>query len=137
MNCLTQLITLNSLFQFENLLKSNLHSWCGKVWHITQTIHVLKVFLNSKLLFSANSNFCCSQSVLSPSKNSGPLSHVLQQDNATVSIPWLLISAGFILPITKIYWVGSAAVWISPILLATKDLNFLLGFFTQHKTFML
>ena len=56
MNLLTQSITLNSLFQFENLLKSSLHFWCGTVWHITETTHILKVFLNSKLLFSASSN---------------------------------------------------------------------------------
>ena len=133
MNRLTQPITLYSLFQFENLLKSNLHSWCGIVWHI----HILTVFLNSKLLFSANSNFCCGQSVLLPCKNSGPFHHVLQPDNATITIPWLPISAGFILPLTKFHWVGSFTVWISPIWLATKDLNFLLGFFTLYKTFML
>ena len=88
MNRLTQPITLNSLFQFENLLKSNLHSWCGRVWRITTTIHVLKVLLNSKLLISANSNFCCGRTVLLPSKSSGPFHHVLQPGNVTISIPW-------------------------------------------------
>ena len=52
MNCLTQPITLNSLFQFENLLKSNFNSCCGTVWYATETIHVLIVFLNSKLLLT-------------------------------------------------------------------------------------
>ena len=81
--------TLNNLFQFENLLKSNLHSWCGTVWHVAESIHILTVFLNFKLLFTANSTVCCDQSVLLPRKNFGPLNHVLQPDNATISIPWL------------------------------------------------
>ena len=87
MNRFAQLITLNSFFQFENLLKYNLHSWCGTVWRIAETIHVLTVFLNSKLLFSTNLNFCWDESVLLPSKNSGPFHHALQPDNATISIP--------------------------------------------------
>ena len=108
----------------------------------TITIHVLTVYLNSKLLLSANSNFycgnfCCGQSVLLPSKNSGLFHHILQPDNATISIPHFPILAGFISALTKFYWVGSVAVRISPIWLATKGLNFLLGFFTQYKTLML
>ena len=130
MNGLTQSIILNSFFQFENLLKANLHSWCGKIWQVTETILVLTVFLISKLLFSVNSNLFYNQSVLLSSKNSGPFHHVPQSGNATVSIAWLQISAGFILPLTKFHW-------ISPVWLATKNLNFLLGFLpsTKHSGF--
>ena len=113
---------LLTVFRFENLLKSNLYSWCVRVWHVTETIYVLTVFLNSTLLFSANLNFCCGQSILLPSKNSVPFQHVLQPDNATKFIPRLPILAGFILSLTKFHWVGSIVVWISPLQLLTKDL---------------
>ena len=103
---------------------------CGTVWHITETMHFLIIFFNSKLVFSANSNFCFNKSVFLPSKNlkknSGPTYHVLQPDNDR-SIPRLPISTGFILPLTKFHWVGS----VSPVRLTTNDLNFLLGFFIQ------
>ena len=106
-NCLTQTIALNSRFQFDNLLQSNLHCWCGTVWCVTEPIYVLTVFLNSELLFSANLNFSSGRPVLLPCKNSGPFHHVLQPDNPTISIPQCPISSGFILPLTKFHWVGS------------------------------
>ena len=122
MNCLTQPIGLNIIFQFENLLKSNLYSWCGTVWNHTcfSSILELQVALLSqfKLLL-------------------WPISFVAKQDNPAISIPWLPVSARFILSLTKFHWLGSVVVWISPIQLIAKDLNFLLGFFIQYKIFVL